>query len=94
MIKAQKTFKPRRKKLGKRFTADEWLTAHFEEVIKQYGTGGRYVVIVDNVGLVFTDKDGPPRKLALKAKKLYPGSPPLFFEVPKPENFICALTTR
>ena len=84
----------RRKKLGKRFTADEWLTAHFEDVIDKYGTGGRYILIADNVGIVFTDKDGSPRELVLKAKKLYPDSSPLFFLVPKPKDFICVLIVR
>lgn len=91
---ATKAPKIRRKKLGKKFTADEWLTANFEKVIDKYGTGGRYIVVVDNVGLVFTDKDGDPRTLAIEAKKLFPKSSPLFFRVPRPEEFICALITR
>ena len=72
--------------------ADTWLRENFEYVVDTYG--GRYLVIVDGVGIAFTDKDGSPRQLALKAKRKYPRSKPLFFVVPKPQDFLCALAVR
>ena len=73
----------------KRFDADEWLRENLELLVEKFSGG--YVVIVDNKGLLFTDKDGTPRQIVQKAKSLYPKSAPLFFRVPHPQDFICAL---
>ena len=83
MIKRSKKFE---------IKADTWLRENFEYVIDNFA--GRYVVIVDNKGIVFTDKDGDPREVVLKAKKKFPRSTPLFFRVPRPEDFLCALNVR
>jgi len=71
--------------------ADTWLTKNFESVVNKYA--GRYLMIVDNHGIVFTDKDGSPREIGLMAKKIYGGTP-LFFRVPRPKEFLCALDAR
>jgi len=83
MIKKRKNIK---------MDADSWLRENFEYVVDTYA--GRYVVIVDDHGIILTDKDGSPRQLALKAKRMFPKSVPLFFRVPRPEDFICALIGR
>jgi len=64
--------------------ADTWLKENFEDTVEKYA--GRYVVIVDNHGIVFTNKDGKPRKIVNKAKRKYPKSAPLFFRVPHPDE--------
>ena len=71
------------KRLFGKFTADEWLRKNFEYVLNKYAGG--YIVIIDNKGIVYTDKDGSPRELGLRVKKEYPGTSPLFFEVPHPD---------
>lgn len=74
----------------KRIDADTWLKNNLEYLVDHFAGG--YVVIVDNKGLVFTDKDGTPREIVEKAKAKYPGSLPLFFRVPHTQDFLCALT--
>lgn len=76
------------KKKLKQFDADTWLRENLEYLVENFSGG--YVVIVDNKGLVFTDADGTPREIVEKAKAKYPGIP-LFFRVPHPQDFICAL---
>ena len=43
-----------------KFSADAWLMENMEPLVNKFA--GRYVVIVDNEGIIFTDKDGSPRK--------------------------------
>jgi len=73
-----------------RIDADTWLKDNLEYVVEKFAGG--YVVIVKGKGIVFTDADGTPRQIVKKAKSKYPGSIPLFFRVPHPQDFICALT--
>jgi hypothetical protein len=81
---------PHKKK--KRIDADTWLRDNLEYLVDNFAGG--YVVIVDNEGLVFSDADGRPREIVEKAKTKYPGSIPLFFRVPRPQDFLCALLVR
>ena len=78
--------------MNKKIRADVWLRENFERVVDAHAGG--YVVIMDNVGVAFSDKDGSPRQIALKAKRKYPGSKPLFLVVPRPQDFLCALGAR
>ena len=67
---------------------DTWLTKNFERIVNKYQ--GRYILI--GAGKVlFTDDDGTPRELLKKAKTKYPGVTLLFFRVPSPHEFLCAL---
>ena len=86
MIKLRVT-KPKKPKMD----AHIWLTKNFEYVIDKYGTGGRYVVIIGDKGIVYTDANGSPDILARRVKREFPGSKPLFFRVPRPRDFLCAL---
>ena len=72
--------------------ADTWLRKNFEYVVDKHAGG--FVIIVDNEGIVFTNKDGKPRDLILRVKAKYPKSIPLFFRVPRPRDFLCALIIR
>jgi len=72
----------------KKFVADTWLRENLEYLVEKYPGG--YVVIVDNVGLVYTDADGTPKQVVRKAKAKYGGTP-LFFRVPRTQDFVCAL---
>lgn len=76
----------------KRFDADTWLGQNLEYLVSKYAGG--YVIIVDNVGIAFTDADGTPRQIVEKAKAKFPGRVPLFFRVPQPQDFLCALIVR
>lgn len=75
-------------KKSKLFDNDRWLTEHFEELVDKYA--GRYLLI-GNGKILYTDEDGTPRELAKKIKEEYPGIVPLFFRVPYPHEFVCAL---
>ena len=72
--------------------ADTWLRENMESVVEKYA--GRYVVIVDNAGLILSDKDGTPRQIVKKAKAQYPKTIPLFFRVPRDKDFTCVLNHR
>ncbi len=76
-------------KHAKRFNSDKWLAEHFENLVDQYA--GRYILVVDGK-VVYTDKDGSPKQIAQKAKARFPHTVPLFFRVPRPHEFVCALT--
>ena len=91
LMNAPKVRKPRPMH-KKRFSADEWLGENLEYLVDNFAGG--YVVIGDNVGLLYTDADGTPRQLAQRALKKYPKSSPLFFRVPHSEDFICALIVQ
>lgn len=67
---------------------DQWLTAHFQEVVDKYAGGFIFVV---NGKIVYTNKDGTPKELVKRIKVDSPDSIPLFFRVPYPHEFICAL---
>ena len=82
---------PKAKTGTRRFSADGWLRNNLGYLVKNFAGG--YVVIVDNVGLVYTDSDGTPREIAEKAKGKYPRTKPLFFRVPHSQDFVCALIT-
>lgn len=71
---------------------DTWLREHLDQVIKDYA--GRYVVIVDDKGVILTDADGTPREIVKKAKAQFPQATPLFFRVPVDQDFLCALILR
>lgn len=73
---------------SRRIDADTWLSKNLSYLVERYG--GRYVVIVNGEGLVYTDADGAPRQIVQKAKAKY-GGIPLFFRVPKSRDFLCAL---
>ena len=81
-----------RKTKSKKFSADSWLKENLEYLVEKFAGG--YVIIVDNVGLVFTNADGKPKELVEKTKSKYPGTIPLFFRVPHPQDFLCALNAR
>lgn len=70
---------------------DGWLRNHFEEVIDRYAGGFIFVV---NGKIVYTNKDGTAGELAKKVRSEYPDRTPLFFRVPYPHEFICALINR
>lgn len=84
----QATTKP---KYGKRFNADQWLTKNFEKLVNKYA--GRYILVVDG-RVLYTDKDGPPREIAGKAKSRFPHAIPLFLRIPRPKDFLCALNAE
>ena len=73
---------------GKRFDADKWLTKNFERLVDKYAGG--YLLVIDGK-ILYTDKDGSPREIAEKAKARFPRAIPLFFRVPRPKDFLCAL---
>lgn len=73
----------------KSFNNDQWLTNHFKELVDKYAGG--FIVAV-NGQIVYTNKDGSPRELGKRVKKEFPNTTPLFFRVPYPHEFICALT--
>ena len=79
-------------KIASNISADKWLKDHMEDVVNKYA--GRYVVIVDNKGIVFSDKDGTPNQIVKKAKAKYPHTIPLFFRVPRIRDFSCALNAE
>lgn len=91
MKEARKVLKPRLMH-KKKFTADEWLTKNLEYLVDNFAGG--YVVLVDDKGLLYTNKDGTPLQITQCAKKEFPKTPPLFFRVPHHEDFICALSVR
>ena len=67
---------------------DRWLTKNFEKIVNEYAGG---YILIGNGKILYTDKDGTPRQLIKKAKKEYPRITPLFFRVPYPHEFLCAL---
>ena len=67
---------------------DRWLREHFEEIVDKYA--GRYILIGNNK-ILYTDTDGTPRQILNKCKTKHPGIVPLFFRVPLPSDFVCAL---
>lgn len=77
-------------KRRKAFDNDQWLTKHFKELVDKYAGG--FIVAV-NGRIVYTDKDGSPRELGERVREEFPGATPLFFRVPFPHEFVCALTT-
>ena len=89
MIKPVKKFKFKSKSAKQ--DANSWLTENFEYVVDNFAGG--YVVIVDGKGILYTDADGPPDKIVKRAKREFPKTPPLFFRVPHPQDFSCALIT-
>ena len=88
MIKLVKKFKSKSTKQD----ANSWLTENFESVIDNFAGG--YVVIVDGKGIVYTDADGEASDILKRAKKRFQKSKPLFFRVPHPQDFLCALIIR
>ena len=90
MIKPAKKFKFKSKPAKQ--DANSWLTENFEYVVDNFAGG--YVVIVDNKGLLYTDADGSPGEIVGRARKEFPKTKPLFFRVPHPQDFLCALIIR
>ena len=78
-----------RNKKNIKMDADTWVWDNIEELVDKYAGG--YIVVVDDHGLVFTDADGRPGELTRKARKKYPKDKILFFRVPHPQDFLCAL---
>ena len=74
-----------------KMNADTWLTKNMEYVVDKFAGG--YVVIVDNKGIVLSDKDGTPAQIIKRVKAKYPKNTPLFFRVPHIQDFTCALKT-
>ena len=72
--------------------ADTWVWDNIEELVEKYAGG--YIVVVNDHGLVFTDADGRPGELTRKAGRKYPGKKVMFFRVPHPQDFLCALILR
>ena len=70
------------------FNNDQWLTKHFKELVDKYAGG---FIIAVNGKIVYTNKDGSPRDLGKRVKREFPDATPLFFRVPYPHEFICAL---
>ena len=73
------------------FDNDRWLTRNFERIIDTYAGG---YILIGAGKVLYTNKDGTPRQLIEKAKTEYPNITPLFFRVPYPHEFICALIAR
>ena len=69
--------------------ADTWLKDNMEFVVDKYAGG--YVVIIDDKGVILSDKDGSPHEILKIAQKQFPHCIPLFFRVPLTEYFTCAL---
>ena len=83
--------KPRDTKIKKaKMDANTWLAKNFEDVVNKYG--GKYVVIIDGKGVVFSGRS--PLKLAERAKLKFPGAKPLFSRVPHPRDLLCAVIVR
>ena len=68
-----------------RFSDDEWIRRHFEELVDKYA--GQYAVVAD--GELFVGYD--PVQLETEAHKKHPGVIPSVLRVPRPEDFTCAL---
>ena len=64
---------------------DTWLRKHLEELVDKYA--GEFVVI--SAGKLY--RNGTPQELLKKAKSEHPNIIPLFFRVPRPEDFISIL---
>ena len=86
MIKPVKKFKVTKK------DANSWLTENFESVVDNFAGG--YVVIVGGKGIVYTDANGEASDILKRAKRRFPKTKPLFFRVPHPQDFLCALIIR
>ena len=68
--------------------AHTWVWNNIEEIVDKYAGG--FIIVVDD-HIVFTDADGSPRDLMKRTKRKYPKSKILFFRVPHPRDFLCAL---
>ena len=65
---------------------DAWLRKHLEELVDKYA--GEFLVVAN--GQIY--RGGTPSQLREKAKAEHPHAMLLGIRVPRPEDFICALT--
>ena len=78
---------PRKKRtsIKPRFSDDEWIRRHFEELVDKYA--GQYAVVA--AGELFIGEDA--RRLFAEARRKHPDVVPTGMPVPRPQDFVCAL---
>ena len=68
-----------------RFSDDEWIRRHFEQLVEQHP--GQYAVVA--CGELFIGHDASA--LFASARRKHPNSVPTGLPIPRPQDFVCAL---
>ena len=64
----------------------DWITEHFEELVKKYG--GRYIAVVDEKVVAVGEN---PKDVENEVLKQFPNKTPSVMKVPTEDDIVCLL---